>query len=78
MYDGSIKLTDISDIPVLKQEVELLSSLNSQLKEFSGLKLNIETIWSIFLNGKPTLSNLSDSIKQVTSASNELKKSISS
>ena len=60
MYDGAISFSDPADVNVLKQQVALITALNSQMKEFVSLKSNIDGVWKILREGAPLFAKLSE------------------
>ena len=60
MYDGAISFSDPADVNVLKQQVALITALNSQMKEFVSLKSNISGVWEVLKEGAPLFAKLSE------------------
>lgn len=65
MYNGTIQLSNATDLSVLQEQIDLIAGINSQLKEFSSLKGNIGAVFEIFKSGK-------DGIRETVTAGKEL------
>ena len=79
MYNGTISLSDSSDVTVIKQQVELITALNSQMKEFVSLRSNIDGVWKILREGVPILAKLSENTvlyTAVTKAASEVRNTL--
>ena len=79
MYNGTISLSDSSDVTVIKQQVELITALNSQMKEFVSLKSNISGVWEVLKEGAPLFAKLSENTvihTAVTKAANVVQQAL--
>lgn len=72
MYSGTLSLSNSSDVSILKQEVELLTAINTQLKSFTELKSTVENTWTIIQGGSSILSAVASGFKQAASSGEEL------
>lgn len=51
MYNGTIQLSDASDLSILQEQIDLITSLNGKLSEFSSLKSNVGAVFEIIKLG---------------------------
>lgn len=51
MYNGTIQLSNATDLSILQEQIGLIASLNSQLSEFSSLKSNVGAVFEIIKLG---------------------------
>ncbi len=65
MYNGTIQLSNATDLSILQEQIDLIAGINSQLKEFSSLKSNVGAVFEIIKSGK-------DGIRETVAAGKEL------
>ena len=72
MYNGNLSISDASDLGVLKQQNELIATLNNQLKEFSSLKSNVSAVFDVFIKKSPAVSEAATTLSEAAAAGSKL------